>query len=90
MHDDMVSRAFVVAVLLWAWAVALVVVTWVLAVVGAPLRYEGATGLTAILSLAWAMVWQSRLYALRISALIRVVHGLDGPDASLHTIGRRL
>lgn len=88
MNDDLVSRAAVVSLMLWAAAASCVIVTWMLALYGAPLRYEGAVGLTAVASLSVAAVWQIRLYMLRLSALIRVTSGLDGQTAELHAFGR--
>lgn len=86
MHDDFVSRAAVVALVLWAIAAALIILVWVMALTGAPLRYEGAVALVAIGALTAAAVYQVRLYAVRLCALMRVGTGIQGPDAEMFTI----
>lgn len=86
MHDEYVSRGAVVAMVLWGIATALIVLVWVLAVSGAPLRYEGAVGVLAVGALTAAAVWQVRLYAVRLCALMRVASGIQGTDAEMFTI----
>lgn len=89
MHDDFVSRAAVIATTLWCLAIALVALTWGCALRGVPIRYEGAIGLTAMLSLTVAACWQIRMWFTRLCALIRVGSGLQSPDAEFYTIKRR-
>lgn len=87
MTDDMVSRATVIASLLWGVALSLVALMWLLALLRLGEGLQRALVLTGVLSLAVAAVWQIRLYVLRLCALIRVGLGLESPDAELHSIG---
>lgn len=89
MHDHLVSKAAVTQVVLWLKAAAFVGATCLLAVLDVDLRWEAAVATLSVAALAVASVWQVRVYMLRLSALVRVANGLDGPDAELHSIGRR-
>lgn len=88
MNDNYVSRAAVMVMVFWSATGVLIGTTWVLAMLEAPLRYEGATGLTAVLTMALAMVSQMRLYTLRLCNLTRISAGLQSPDAELHPLRR--
>ena len=88
MHDNYISRAAMIASLLWTTAGALVVTVWVLAAKGADLRFCGAVFATAALCMSLAAVYHVRLYVLRLCGLIRVSAGLQAPDAEIHTLDR--
>lgn len=89
MREEFISRAVVVAAVLWSTAVMLVGVTWLVAAVGVALEWVIGTALIAVLSMAIAAVWQIRLYVLRLCALVRVATGLDGQGGDIRTLNGR-
>lgn len=89
MQEEFISKPVVMAALLWGQAVGLVLVTWLLAWWGVDLEWIIAVAVTAILSMAIAVVWQVRLFVLRLGNLVRVATGLDSPRGELHTIDGR-
>ena len=87
MHDTLVSRATIVTEGFWILAGLAVSAVWVLAIMGAPLAYEIAVAVLAVAALTAAATWQVRTYVMRLSALVRLVGGLETPpDATLHRI----
>lgn len=86
MHDTLISRATVITEALWFLAGLAVAAVWALAIVGAPIAYEVAMAVLAVAIFSAAATWQIRLYVMRLSALVRVVGGLESPDATLHSI----
>lgn len=86
MHEELVSRAAVLAILFWAVAGFFVLLTWVLALEGMPQRYLLATAVTTVGAFTVAAVWQIRLYITRLAQLVRVGCGLERPEAELHSV----
>lgn len=89
MNDVYVSRASVLGAALWVVAGMMAALVWVLALLGAPLRYEIAVVILTNFALAAASLYQVRVYSTRLCALVRVVSGLESPDAELHSIRGR-
>jgi hypothetical protein len=89
MQDNYVSRAAVIAYLLWATTLVLVVVVWLIALAHPPHVVHRSVGVMAIVSGNVAGVWQIRLYMMRLSGLIRVTNGLESPDADVRPLARR-
>lgn len=88
MHDQYVSRASVLAVVLWSKSAVCLTVVWVLAAFDVPMRWEGAVGAVAVISAVLAAVWQVRLYTMRICNLVRATAGLESPRPELHSVDR--
>lgn len=86
MNDNYISRDATIAASLWALAVALVIATWLCAILNAPHRWVSPIAITAVLAMALATIAQTRLYVLRTCGLIRVSAGLETPDADVHSI----
>jgi len=78
--DSLISREAVLTNGLWLLSGLLVAACWALAFMGAPLRYEGAVGLTAMLALTIGAVRQVRIYIMRLCELLRVAAGLKEPE----------
>ena len=86
MHDRYISSAKLICCLLWAKALALVILTWVLALIEVPDDWHRAVVLTGVLALSIATVFQIRLSLLRLGRLIRVSAGLETPDADVRQL----
>ena len=88
MHDELVSQSKLIAVTLWTLSVLLIIAVWTLAAAGISDSVHRALFLTGVLTIACANVWQVRIYAQRLCALIRVSSGLQAPDAEVHVLSR--
>ena len=86
-RDELVSRAAVISVALWAFSGALVVLVWALAVGDDEDAIGRAATMTGMLTMAVAIVWSIRMYVMRLAAMIRSIHGLDSrPEVELHAV----
>lgn len=81
MHEQFVSRASIVAFLLWFLVAALLVAAWVVAIL-APDHFviAGMLAATALALSAVAATAHIRLFACRLSRLVRVGTGLEGEN----------
>ena len=86
MHDNAIPISRVITGALWTWVLLLLIAAWVVWGVVGQHGAGAMLGLTACVSAAAAGVAQVRCYTLRMIALIRVAHGLDGET---HTVELR-
>lgn len=88
MHENYISRMAAVACLFWIIAGVDVAIVWLLAILDAPLRYEGAVGVLAVAMMVAGGMCQMRLYTMRVIALVRAMSGPDGTRGELHSLTR--
>lgn len=88
MHESFISRAALIAAVLWFVTVVLLGAVWGLAVVGASPRWELAAAVMACASTSLAGVAQGRVNLLRLCALIRATAGIEPsqPSARIHSL----
>jgi hypothetical protein len=86
MQEGYVSRAAIVAVLLWVKAGLLVTLVWAMSVMDEPMRWMLPVALTACLAIGIAIVGQIRVSLLRVSRLVRAMSGLDEPRPEIRAV----
>lgn len=83
MHEQFVSRASLAAFLLWFLVAALLIAAWVVAIVNpASFIIAGMLAATALALSAVAATAHIRLFACRLSRLVRVTKGIESQDVT--------
>lgn len=87
MCEQLVSKAAVVATVLWVTVTGLIAASWAVILTDPESwRLGGLLGVTACALSAGAATWHVKLYSIRVVNLIRATSGLDGEAGTLRPL----
>ena len=87
MHDQLVSKATVLAVTFWGLAIGLMISGWLVMLCDQPgWRWAGMLCASALMTTGAAVTCHIRCYILRILGLVRATAGLERERGELHSL----